>query len=164
MTGPAYNAPTCTPPCYGSTPGSGGSCWASPSWRGRARLSVGRRPRGPLGPKIRSAGGSCALFDVQFLLGLLMYVAFSPITHAAFSDIGTAMGQTLLRFYTVEHPLGMIAALACAHIGRARADRVRRRRSRARRTTALFFGIALVLMLVSIPWPFLPAGRPYFRW
>jgi hypothetical protein len=102
-------------------------------------------------------------FDLQFMLGLLMYVAFSPITRTAMSDVGAIMGQTLLRFYTVEHPTGMIVALTCAHIGHARAIRAATG-IKARRTTAIYFGIALVVMLLSIPWPFVPAGRPYFRW
>ena len=102
-------------------------------------------------------------FDLQFMLGLLMFVALSPITRAAFSDVSAMMGQTLLRFYTLEHPLGMIAALACAHVGRARAARSATAIG-ARRQTAIFYGMALVLMLLSIPWPFLPAGRPHFRW
>ena len=102
-------------------------------------------------------------FDLQFMLGLLMVVALSPITRAAFSDISATMGQSLLRFYLIEHPFGMIAALACAHIGRARAARSATAIG-ARRTTARFYGMAIALMLLSIPWPFLRAGRPLFRW
>ena len=129
-----------------------------------ARAATGRTPaRGGPGAEDPVSRWFLRAFDIQFLLGLLMYVALSPITHAAFSDIGAMMGQTLLRFYTLEHPTGMIAALACAHIGRARAARAPTAQ-RACRTTAIFFGIALVLMLLSIPWPFVPAGRPYFRW
>jgi hypothetical protein len=106
--------------------------------------------------------GFLIVLNAQVALGLLLYLALSPLTHAAFRDIGAAMGDTLLRFFTVEHPFGMIAALVLAQIGRARGRRATTAAG-ARRQTIIFFGLALVLILASIPWPFVAAGRPYFR-
>jgi hypothetical protein len=40
-----------------------------------------------------------------------------------------------------------------------RADSLRRHK-----VAAIFFGLALVVMLASIPWPGTPAGRPLLRW
>ena len=97
--------------------------------------------------------------DVQFLVGLILYAALSPITQTAFRDFGAAMRTPALRYWAVEHVTGMVIALALAHIGRARlrrADGVARHR-----TAAVFFGLALLALLASIPWPGMPNGRPW---
>jgi hypothetical protein len=97
--------------------------------------------------------------DVQTLLGLILYGLLSPITRTALSNMGAAMGDPLLRFYAVEHLTLMIAALVLAHIGRARTRKAAADAAR-HRTAAIFFAIALVLILVGIPWPFRAVGRP----
>jgi hypothetical protein len=101
--------------------------------------------------------------DLQMLIGLILYFALSPITWEGIRHIGTAMGNAGLRFWTVEHPVGMLIGLALAHIGRARvgktADAMRRHR-----TALIFFTLALIVILISIPWPGRPiVGRPLFR-
>lgn len=98
-------------------------------------------------------------FDIQFLIGLVLYAALSPITTAAFQDFGAAMRDSVMRFWAVEHVFGMVVALALAHIGRARARRLAEGPAR-HRTSAIFYGLSLLVMLVTIPWPFMPAGRP----
>jgi hypothetical protein len=102
------------------------------------------------------------MLDLQLLIGIALYLVFSPITRAAFQDFGAAMGNSMLRFWAVEHILGMVIAVALAHIGRVRTrramDPVRRHK-----LTAIFFGLALVAILATIPWPGMPAGRPLFR-
>ncbi len=103
------------------------------------------------------------VFDLQFLLGLLLYVALSPLPRAAFGDFGAAMGDRLLRFWAVEHIFGMVVAIALVHVGQARARRSRTDAAR-HRTTAIFFGGAILAIVASMPWPALAVGRPLFRW
>jgi hypothetical protein len=103
-----------------------------------------------------------AILDLQVLLGLMLYLLLSPFTHAAFADFGAAMKNSGLRFWAVEHITGMIIGLVLAHVGRVRArktDSLRRHR-----VVAICFGLALVAIAVSIPWPGTPAGRPLLRW
>ncbi|MBI4887261.1 MAG: hypothetical protein HY824_09220 [Acidobacteria bacterium] len=100
--------------------------------------------------------------DLQFVLGLALYAGLSPIPRIAFQDFGAAMGNAVLRFWAVEHIFGMTVALALVHIGRVRVRKtedVRRRHILA----AILFGLALVTMAATIPWPGLPAGRPLLR-
>jgi hypothetical protein len=101
--------------------------------------------------------------DVQFLLGVILYAALSPITRAAFGDMGNAMRNPTLRFWTVEHTFGMLVAIGLVHVG----HRVIKRKADAgndrHRLAALFMGIALVVILLSIPWPFGPTPRPLLR-
>ena len=96
---------------------------------------------------------------LNFVLGLLLYVALSPITTAAFSDMSTAMKTAPLRFFVVEHPFGMLLAVVLATVGSARVKRAGDDPAKHKRAL-IFHGIALLLLLVSIPWPFYPAGRP----
>ena len=102
------------------------------------------------------------LFDVQFLIGLLLYLFASPIVAAAREEIGVAMANSATRFWLVEHAVGMIAAVAFAHVGRVRVRRATSDRTRFTRA-ATFYGISLLLTLLSIPWPGLPYGRALLR-
>ena len=100
--------------------------------------------------------------DLQVLLGLLLYVFFSTSTPRGFADFGAAMKDSTLRFWAVEHVAGMLIGVALAHIGRVRsrkADSLRRHK-----VVAIFFGLALLAILASIPWPGMAYARPLLRW
>lgn len=101
------------------------------------------------------------LLDAQVLIGLLLYFVLSPVTAAALDDFGAAMKLPQLRYFAVEHVFGMVIAVALAHVGRARVRKAPA--ARKGRTAAIFYGLALVALLASIPWPGMPAGRPLFR-
>ncbi len=100
--------------------------------------------------------------DLQFLLGLLLYFVYSQFTQLALNDFGAAMGASELRFWAVEHPFGAIVGLALIHIGRARLKKTPET-SRRHRVAAIWFGIAMIAILVSIPWPGTPHARPLFH-
>lgn len=101
------------------------------------------------------------LLDVQMLIGLLLYFVLSPFTTAALSDFGGAMRNPQLRFFAVEHTFGMIIGLVLAHIGTAKIKKAPA--ERRGKLAMIFYGLALVAILASIPWPGMPAGRPLFR-
>lgn len=101
------------------------------------------------------------LLDIQMLIGLLLYFWLSPLTTAALQDFGGAMGSSQLRYFAVEHVFGMLIAITLAHIGRGKIRKAPEHR-RAR-IAAIFYGLALLAILASIPWPGMPAGRPLFR-
>jgi hypothetical protein len=100
--------------------------------------------------------------DVQLLLGLALYLVFSPTVQAAFGNIGAAMRNPEYRFYVVEHFFGMIIAIALAHVGRVRSKKATTDSARFK-AAAIFYGLALLIMLASIPWPGMPGGRPLLR-
>lgn len=101
-----------------------------------------------------------AAFDLQLLLGLGL-IAFSPLLRTAFADFGAAMGEPVLRYWLAEHISVMIVALALAHVGRARSRRAAESVAK-HRAAAVWFGIAVLAVLVTVPWPFFPYGRPLF--
>ncbi len=100
-------------------------------------------------------------FDVQVLLGLLLYFVLSPITTGAFQNMGASMQNSVVRFWVAEHITGMLIALALAHIGRVRVRRAADGQSKHWRVV-WFFGFALLIVLLATPWPFMPVGRPWF--
>jgi hypothetical protein len=100
--------------------------------------------------------------DIQMLVGLLLYFVLSPVTKAALADFGGAMSVSGLRYWAVEHTFGMIVGIALAHVGLKRLRKAPNDAKR-HRTAAIFFGLALLAILVSIPWPFMPNPRPLFR-
>lgn len=127
------------------------------------RAAAGASGRKPWKPSDDRAGFWFLMaLDTQLLLGLLLYAFVSPITHAAFGDFGAAMKDPALRFWAVEHAAGMIVGLVFAHVGRVRTrktDSLRRHK-----VAAIFYGLALVVVLASIPWPGMSNGRPLLRW
>lgn len=102
--------------------------------------------------------------DAQMLVGFALYFFISPITRAALQNFGAAMRIEPLRFFAVEHLTGMIIGIALAHVGRVK---IRKAANDARRhrLATIYFGLALVAICASIPWPFpgLPVQRPLLR-
>lgn len=129
-----------------------------------ARAITGVAGRRPWTPADDRAGAWFArALDIQFLLGLALYVALSQITRAAIQDFGSAMSNSSLRFWAVEHPFGMIAAMVLAHIGHKRTRKLTDPASR-HKVAAICFVLALLAILISMPWPGTPTGRPLVRW
>jgi len=102
------------------------------------------------------------VLDIQMLLGLVMYLAVSPVMEAIRADFGAAMKDPAARFWAVEHITMMLVAVVLAHVGRVLA---RKSATPESRNMKLFicFGIATVFMILRTPWPGLVAGRPLFR-
>lgn len=101
--------------------------------------------------------------DLQLLLGLLLYVFLSPTIRTAFLNFGNAMKDPMLRFFAVEHVTGMVIALVLAHIGRARTKKAATDDKKFR-AAVIFYTLAMIVILLSIPWPGMPAGRPLLPW
>jgi hypothetical protein len=100
--------------------------------------------------------------DLQFVVGLVLYIFLSPITRLGLRNFAAAMQINVARFFTVEHAIGMIAGIALVHIARVKIRKATGA-ERKHRLAMVLYGIALVLMIISIPWPGLPVARPLFR-
>ena len=100
--------------------------------------------------------------DMQMLLGLLLYGVLSPYTAAAMKDFGAAMRDPVLRFWAVEHSTMMVSAVVLVHVGRVLARKTADP-DKKRKRFLICFGLAVLLMLLGIPWPGMATGRPLFR-
>jgi hypothetical protein len=123
------------------------------------RAYLGWARSGAWTPLDRTAGLFFTIvFDIQFLLGLLLYFAFSGLTQAALSDFSGAMASTDLRFFALDHPLLMLAAVILAHAGSALSRKASGDRARHQRA-AIFYTLSLAAVLLAIPW-----SRPLLPW
>ena len=100
--------------------------------------------------------------DAQMLIGLILYLFLSPITKIGIRNLAAAMRIDTARFFTVEHLAGMIIGIALVHIGRVKIRKTTDA-SRKHRLAMIFFGVALVVIIISIPWPGMPVARPLLR-
>ena len=95
--------------------------------------------------------------DLQFLLGLILYIFLSPITHSAFQSFGSAMGNPSLRFFALIHPFYMVLAVVLAHLGSSLSRKAASDAARFQRAL-IWYGLSFVLILLGMPWmrPLLP--------
>jgi hypothetical protein len=100
--------------------------------------------------------------DIQLLIGLILY--FGEDWFDRLKNIGDNMKDTALRFFTLEHALLMLIAWILVHAGRVAVKKVGTPHSKFKRSL-VYFGIALLLILIAIPWPFREeVARPWLRW
>ena len=91
---------------------------------------------------------------IQLLTGLILYF-FSP--KVMLSDMGVAMKDTVLRYWTVEHMVMMIFAVVLITIGHSRSKKAVDALYK-HRAICLFYGLALLVILLAI----YQSGRPIF--
>ena len=89
---------------------------------------------------------------IQFLIGLLLYF-ISPLGMQSISNngMGTVMKDSLLRLNAVEHPTVMILTVVFITIGYSKHKKKLVSKPKFK-MLAIFYTIALVLMLSRIPW------------
>jgi hypothetical protein len=97
--------------------------------------------------------------DVQVTIGLVMYLGTSPVAEVARANFAASMKDAVMRFWAVEHVFAMLLALVVMHVGRVLVKRATAGAAKRKRALG-WFGGALLIVLVSIPWPFFPYGRP----
>ncbi len=92
---------------------------------------------------------SMILLHTQALVGLILYFA---------GDMGVKhldnMGNATARFFAIEHMLAMIIAVVLVTIGRKRAEQSKRDAG-SHRKIWIWYGIAFIIIMLMIPWPFL---------
>ncbi|HEY80886.1 MAG TPA: hypothetical protein EYP25_06140 [Anaerolineae bacterium] len=96
------------------------------------------------------------LLDIQLLLGLVLYGIF----FSRQGGFGHVSGNPASRFFLMEHSVMMALAILLAHAG---AYFVKKAAPEGKyKRMFLFYGVAFLLMLASIPWPVMPGyGRPW---
>ena len=124
---------------------------------------------GMMGKKPFSAGQKkTGLFlmiaaHTELLIGLYQWI-FGPwgVKLMGSMGMGAAMKDNVARFYGIEHITAMIIAIVLITIGRGVAKKKIADEAKQKRTFWLFL-VALVIILVSIPWPFRAGiARPWF--
>lgn len=93
--------------------------------------------------------------DLMFLVGIALWFFGERGGYKILknNDFGAVMKNDVARFFAIEHMAAMLIAIILIHIGKSQGkkaliDRVKHRR------TWIFYFVALLIILVSIPWPF----------
>ncbi len=89
--------------------------------------------------------------DIQLLFGILLLV-MGPWLDMFQFGMGEVMKNKVSRFFIIEHGVMMIIAWLLVHVGRVAVKRVNE--AKKHKTMLIYFGLALFLILISIPWPF----------
>jgi len=105
---------------------------------------------------------TATIAHLQLMIGIVLYTQ-SPLIQVFFSRSTHENKSSESLFFTIIHLAIMVIAIIVITIGSALAKR--KRSDQQKFTTLLFwFGMALLLIFLAIPWPFSPfAHRPYFR-
>ncbi len=93
---------------------------------------------------------------LQFVLGFVLFLVSPKVVFS-----GISFTQPLLRFFLLEHTSMMLAAIVFITIGHTRVKLVTAARQK-HRTTLVYFGLALLIVLLAIPWPWRALAAGWF--
>ena len=116
-------------------------------------------------PFLSADNGMSAAFSgfmwLQVIIGLGLYFGLSPYGLKAMKQAG-AMHDPTKRFFGMEHVAVMILAAIVAQVGRIVVKKTADSTQKHRKAL-LYFGVALLLVLIMIPWGLWNPYRPLFR-
>lgn len=99
---------------------------------------------------------------LQLLLGFGLYF-ISPTVKIFFADASQAFKNSQLFFFGILHLSIMLIAIIILTIGSSLSKKADSDQQKFR-IIIRYFLIALIIILLAVPWPFSPlAGRPWFR-
>ena len=99
---------------------------------------------------------------IQLMIGMVLYTQ-SPMVKHFWSDAGMMLKNWEQSFYGFIHIFLMFISIIFLTIGSAMAKRKALDRDKFK-TMLIWFSVALIIILIAIPWPFSPfSSRPYFR-
>ncbi|WP_343667844.1 hypothetical protein [Chitinophaga sp.] len=105
---------------------------------------------------------TATIAHVQLMLGLYLYMISPIVRYNVFESSFNGIVSEHI-FFRYIHLLLMVTAIIIITIGSAKAKRMETDKLKFR-TILLWFSLALLIILIAIPWPFSPlANRPYFR-
>ncbi len=102
--------------------------------------------------------------DVMLLVGLYQWFT-GPwgLKSIQSNGMSVVMKDPVSRFFAIEHFIGMLLGIILIHVGYTFSKKNIPGAMKHKRTL-LFYGLALLIILVFIPWPFrtVGAGRTWF--
>jgi len=88
---------------------------------------------------------------IQLIIGFIAYFTSDYFTSLVENGMGATMKDAVVRLFVVEHPLMMILAVIFITIGFSKHKSKTTDKTKFK-TIAIFYGIALLLVLTRIPW------------
>ena len=128
----------------------------SRAWRGRSFNSAFSKRDDAL------RHWTATIAHIQLVIGMLVYLQ-SPLVKHFMKNFEASRENLELLFYGLIHGLLMIIAIVVLSMGSAFAKRKATDREKFQ-TMLIWYSLALIIILIAIPWPFSPlANRPLFR-
>ena len=97
--------------------------------------------------------------DVMLLVGLYQWftgpLGLKNIQAVGFKEI---MSNSYYRFFAIEHTTGMLLAIILIHLGHSYGKKDVTDSQKHKRIL-LYYSLALLILLISIPWPFRAVGE-----
>ncbi len=96
--------------------------------------------------------------DVMLLVGIYQWIV-GPwgLKSIQANGMSVVMKNSVLRFFAIEHFVGMLVSIILIHIGYSYTKKNIPDVTKHKRAV-LYFGLALLIILTFIPWPFREAG------
>jgi hypothetical protein len=113
-------------------------------------------------PWIRTDGRTGSILtifaDLMFVIGISLWY-FGPRGYKFIEELGMSavMKNSTYRFFAIEHITMMLIAVILIHIGKVQGKKAISDKAKHRRTI-IFYLLALIIILISIPWPFRQVG------
>lgn len=98
---------------------------------------------------------SMTFMHLQLIIGLILYFISPKVVFS-----GSSMSDPILRFFLVEHIALMVIAVVLITLGYVKTKKIQGLKKY--RSILIYYVIALLLILVSIPWPFRDLGGKWF--
>lgn len=92
---------------------------------------------------------------LQLVIGVILYVSRGWSNN--FSNMAVTMKTTALRYWTVEHITMMIIAIVFITIGNIRSKKMDADAGKYKQIL-IWFGLALLIIIAAMPWPFRAEG------
>lgn len=96
--------------------------------------------------------------DIMLLVGIYQWIT-GPWGLKLIKSMGMeeVMKNPVMRFFAIEHMVGMLISIILIHVGYSYSKKNLPDRTKHNRTL-IFFGLALLIILVFVPWPFRTVG------
>jgi glucan phosphoethanolaminetransferase (alkaline phosphatase superfamily) len=94
-----------------------------------------------------------AFTHLQILIGLWLYFNRGYLDVLFSGNMGEVMKNSALRFWTIEHFIGMLLSAVLIQICRSKSKKAVTPRMK-HKISLRFFVIGLIIIIASIPWPF----------
>ena len=90
---------------------------------------------------------------IQLIIGFIAYFTSDYFSSLLENGMGASMKDSVVRLFSVEHPLMMILAIVFITIGFSKHKKKTTDNAKFN-TISIFYGLALLLILSKIPWAY----------
>lgn len=105
---------------------------------------------------------TATIAHIQLIIGMILYFK-SPLVQYFLANFKTTAQSFNMLFFGLIHSSLMLISIVLITIGSAVAKRKETDAAKFE-TMMIWFTVALVIIVIAIPWPFSPlVNRPYFR-